>query len=60
MHYMVQITYITSVLQLGVPEWIVKLRHDATHGILPSMDLLKTAADWCMEWLKVFLLFITD
>jgi len=29
------------------------LRHDATHGNLPSMDLLKTAADWCIKWLKV-------
>lgn len=38
--------------ELGVPEWIVNLRHDATHGNLPSMDLLKTAADWCIKWLK--------
>lgn len=38
--------------ELGVPEWIVNLRHDATHGRLPSLDLLKTAADWCIQWLK--------
>lgn len=38
--------------ELGVPEWIVNLRHDATHRKLPALDLLKTAADCCIQWLK--------
>jgi len=30
--------------QLGLPSWLVELRHAATHEDLPSIDLLREAA----------------
>ncbi|KAL3883440.1 hypothetical protein ACJMK2_029703 [Sinanodonta woodiana] len=38
--------------EIGVPEWIVELRHDATHGALPSMPVLRAGARWALNWLK--------
>lgn len=38
---------------MGVPEWIVELRHNATHGSLPSLSMLRSAAQWALQWLKV-------
>lgn len=36
---------ITSIAQqLGIPSWLVELRHAATHEDLPSLDLLREAA----------------
>ncbi|XP_052776926.1 uncharacterized protein LOC128214479 [Mya arenaria] len=37
---------------LGVPNWIVDLRHDATHAALPSLTELRAATQWCLDWLK--------
>ena len=36
---------------IGIPAWIVELRHDATHGELPSLSLLRTASASLMDWL---------
>jgi ribosomal biogenesis protein LAS1 len=30
--------------QLGLPSWLVELRHAATHEDLPSLELLRDAA----------------
>ena len=38
--------------RLGVPEWIVELRHEATHGSLPSLNELSAAMLWALEWLR--------
>lgn len=38
--------------QVGVPEWIVELRHEATHGSLPSLSELKAATTWALKWLR--------
>lgn len=38
--------------EFGVPEWIVELRHEATHGALPSLNALRAAAKWAIFWLK--------
>lgn len=38
--------------RLGVPSWIVDLRHAATHDNLPSLAELRAAANWCLQWLK--------
>lgn len=36
---------ITSIAQqLGLPSWLVELRHAATHEDLPSIDLLREGA----------------
>ncbi|KAG6891085.1 hypothetical protein C0995_014175 [Termitomyces sp. Mi166 len=37
--------------QLGLPPWLVELRHAATHEDLPSLDLLRDAARESMSWL---------
>ncbi|KAF5377178.1 hypothetical protein D9615_006336 [Tricholomella constricta] len=37
--------------QLGLPPWLVELRHAATHEDLPSIDLLREAARESMVWL---------
>jgi len=31
-------------VQLGLPSWLVELRHAATHEDLPSLELLREAA----------------
>ncbi|KAH9486690.1 Pre-rRNA-processing protein las1 [Psilocybe cubensis] len=43
---------ITSIAQqLGIPNWLVELRHASTHEDLPSLDLLREAARQSMAWL---------
>ncbi|KAJ3513123.1 hypothetical protein NLJ89_g3127 [Agrocybe chaxingu] len=37
--------------QLGLPNWLVELRHAATHEDLPSLSLLQEAARQSMSWL---------
>ncbi|CAK1581123.1 unnamed protein product [Parnassius mnemosyne] len=38
---------------LGVPDWIVDLRHDTAHGnTLPSIELLREATLISLDWLK--------
>ncbi|KAJ7101017.1 Las1-like-domain-containing protein [Mycena crocata] len=37
--------------QLGLPQWLVELRHAATHEDLPSLELLRQAARESMSWL---------
>ncbi|XP_059142098.1 ribosomal biogenesis protein LAS1L-like [Physella acuta] len=36
----------------GIPEWIVRLRHEATHASLPCLDALATGARWALGYLK--------
>lgn len=43
-----------GVFQVGLPLWIVELRHDATHRSFPSLELLRTAADFALNFLKVY------
>lgn len=42
-----------DVFQVGLPLWIVDLRHEATHRSFPSLELLRTAADFALNFLKV-------
>ncbi|TFY51986.1 hypothetical protein EVG20_g10753 [Dentipellis fragilis] len=37
--------------QLGLPAWLVELRHAATHEDLPSLELLRDAARESLAWL---------
>ncbi|OBZ79225.1 Protein LAS1 [Grifola frondosa] len=37
--------------QLGLPPWLVELRHAATHEELPSIEVLREAARESMRWL---------
>lgn len=36
--------------KLGLPGWIVELRHDGTHKQLPSMTVLRAAAQYMIDW----------
>ena len=40
------------LLQMSVPSWVVALRHSATHVTMPSLTLLKSAAEFALKWLK--------
>ncbi|KAL5518691.1 LAS1 [Sanghuangporus vaninii] len=54
-------TYARSIAsiaaQIGLPLWLVELRHAATHEDLPSLELLRTGAKESLTWLlhKYFL-----
>ncbi|KAH8835853.1 Las1-like-domain-containing protein [Flagelloscypha sp. PMI_526] len=37
--------------QIGLPAWLVEVRHAATHEDLPSLELLREAARQSMAWL---------
>ncbi|KAG1749642.1 Las1-like-domain-containing protein [Suillus paluster] len=37
--------------QLGLPSWLVELRHAATHEDLPSLEVLREAARESLTWL---------
>ncbi|KAI0320440.1 Las1-like-domain-containing protein [Amylostereum chailletii] len=37
--------------QMGLPVWLVELRHAATHEDMPSLELLREAAHESMDWL---------
>jgi len=37
--------------QIGLPQWLVELRHAATHEELPSLEMLRSGARESMTWL---------
>ena len=49
--------YAVSILSLagsiGLPAWLVELRHEATHGKLPNLFVLKTSVEALLSWLRV-------
>jgi len=36
----------------GLPQWLVEIRHEATHGPMPSIQFLRSAAFVSLDWLK--------
>jgi hypothetical protein len=38
--------------QIGLPVWLVDVRHQATHNQMPSLDALQFAASTLLDWLK--------
>ncbi|XP_053329680.1 ribosomal biogenesis protein LAS1L [Spea bombifrons] len=38
--------------ELKIPEWVVTLRHDVTHGKLPKLSMCRKGWDCVMEWLR--------
>lgn len=38
---------------MGLPQWLVDLRHDSTHKTLPSIELLKKGCEEALIWLRV-------
>ncbi|CAH0480830.1 unnamed protein product [Peronospora belbahrii] len=43
----------TLAQRIGIPLWIVDLRHESTHNQLPSLPVLRFAACHLLSWLKV-------
>ena len=41
------------IVSLGIPEWILDLRHESCHGTTPPLSLLRKASIICLAWLKV-------
>jgi ribosomal biogenesis protein LAS1 len=40
--------------KLHIPDWVVNIRHDASHSHnLPSLSILREAAQFCLEWIHV-------
>lgn len=39
--------------EIGLPDWLVDLRHEATHANLPSMELLQRGLCIALSWLKM-------
>lgn len=39
--------------KIGIPGWIVELRHDATHSDLPSLSVLRHAVQTILAWYDV-------
>ena len=37
---------------MGIPDWVVRLRHDATHGALPGLEVIMAGVDWALGYLR--------
>ena len=50
--------YANSVIsvaeRIGLPAWIVELRHESTHNQLPSISVLRSAAHYLMGWFRTY------
>eukprot|EP00057_Strongylocentrotus_purpuratus_P026084 XP_011680558.1 PREDICTED: uncharacterized protein LOC764633 [Strongylocentrotus purpuratus] len=40
-------------LKIGLPKWIVDIRHQGTHGHMPKREVLESALRFGLNWLKV-------
>ena len=38
--------------QFDIPQWVIDLRHESSHGSLPSAGRLRAGATFCLRWLK--------
>ena len=38
--------------RFGIPDWIVEVRHETTHGHMPSKELLLDALAFCLKWIN--------
>ena len=42
-----------AAARLSVPEWIVHLRHETTHGHMPEVPMLRAALEYGLAWLDL-------
>lgn len=42
----------TIAEEIGIPDWLVDLRHDATHCSLPSLEILEAGCNLALTWLQ--------
>ena len=38
--------------EIGLPDWLVDLRHEATHASLPSLEVLRAGCRFSLSWLR--------
>ncbi|XP_028405975.1 protein LAS1-like [Dendronephthya gigantea] len=38
--------------EIGIPDWLVDLRHEATHANLPSLEVLRVGFKVALDWLR--------
>ncbi|XP_029463419.1 ribosomal biogenesis protein LAS1L isoform X2 [Rhinatrema bivittatum] len=38
--------------EMNIPEWIVNLRHEVTHGKLPKLSWCRKGCEFVLEWLR--------
>jgi len=36
----------------GIPDWLVSIRHEATHSKMPSLAILRPGANYALQWLQ--------
>ena len=48
-----KVSMFTKAQEIGLPALFVDLRHEATHGDMPSLKTLRNAAQRAMQWLWV-------
>ena len=39
--------------EIGLPDWLVDLRHEATHANLPSLEVLRAGHKFALDWLQI-------
>ena len=39
--------------EIGIPDWLVDLRHESTHSSLPSMQILEAGLGVALQWLRM-------
>ncbi len=45
--------YYDVASKLGIPSWVVRLRHESTHGDMPAQDDVLEALDIAIRWMFV-------
>ncbi|WKX90359.1 hypothetical protein Q1695_009306 [Nippostrongylus brasiliensis] len=46
-----QTSIVKAVQQLGIPSWLVEIRHNASHSHVPPIRTLRKAFKFCRQWL---------
>jgi len=45
----------SSMIQIAksvnIPDWVIEVRHDCSHGVLPSQTILQSCLDECFNWI---------
>lgn len=44
--------YYDVAQRFSIPDWVVRIRHETTHGAMPGLETLKMGLDYCMEWIR--------
>lgn len=42
----------TLAEEIEIPDWLVDIRHDATHSSLPSLEILEAGCTVALNWLR--------